>query len=547
MVREREAGVVAIVMTLAISTFLLGIAALAVDLGRAYLRENELQSLADRLALAGAKGLPTIGEPEGALNQITTALEAICASDEQDETLCPALSPAAWTDGIPANGEVTFFADPDSDGRFSPDTESTESTALRVVLPPSTVQFGLGGAIGFSSARIQKSASARIGTPLGSGMLPFALTPDDLAAGRFCISATAGTFESDRYSKTASPTGNVRIALNSAFPQGLPATGTAAWFTLTPSSTWLPVREASFYLRTPGGATQRLVARRTGWHSFRVQLPPQDAGSAVQVWATGHLTRASSSAFTTGVLNLTYAGTPPPPDPVPSASPCETPRGFVQLAHAGAGDLTAALEQNIRSGPSTTLLPTSGEVLNLVPTDNFMDAFRRGLLEPSGNQPGRLIGDTGNGTESVNGYQVDATDLFESPHLLDPQYAGGSGQSLRTRLERAAPAEAANRGWITSAVVRSKRLAVLPVIDPEPLGGENDHQITSFRYVWMDGAGEGRGLLWENGQLVGLEGFVLDSGYLPEVVSGSGTVGPFLGSEMPRETLLIGDLSRNRR
>lgn len=142
----------------------------------------------------------------------------------------------------------------------------------------------------------------------------------------------------------------------------------------------------------------------------------------------------------------------------------------------------------------------------------------------------------------MNGYQVDATDLFESPNLLDPQYAGGSGQPLRTLLERAAPAEAANRGWITSAAVRSKRLALLPVVDPEPLGDGNGYRITDFRYVWIDGAGDGRGLLWENGQLVGLEGYVLDSGYLPEVVSGSGTVGPFLGSDMPKEAVLIPDL-----
>ncbi len=55
---RNEAGVVAIVMTLAISTFLLGIAALAVDLGQAYLRQNDLQSLADRLAWPGRRGCP---------------------------------------------------------------------------------------------------------------------------------------------------------------------------------------------------------------------------------------------------------------------------------------------------------------------------------------------------------------------------------------------------------------------------------------------------------------------------------------------------------
>lgn len=225
------------------------------------------------------------------------------------------------------------------------------------MLPPSTVQFGLAGAIGFSSARIQKSATARIGTPFGSGLLPFALTPDDLAAGRFCASTTTAAASTSHYSSTVTPTGNVRITMNTPFPQGFPVTGTTAWFTLTPSNTWLPVRRATFFLKTRDGTPERLTAHRTGWHSYRVEIPPKRAGSAVQLWATGHLTRASSSAFTTSVLNLTYAGTPPVPDPVPPTGPCETPRGFVQLARTGVSDAATALEQNIRSGPEVTLLP----------------------------------------------------------------------------------------------------------------------------------------------------------------------------------------------
>jgi Flp pilus assembly protein TadG len=532
-----EAGVVAIVMTLAISTFLLGVAALAVDLGQAYLRQNDLQSLADRLALAGAKGLPTIGEPEGALDQVTTMLEAVCSRNEAPEGLCPAPSAAAWTDGNPANGEITFFADADSDGQVgradAVTSLSTPSQALRVVLPPSTVQFGLAGAIGFSSARIQKSATARIGTPLGSGLLPFALTPDDLTAGRFCVVDTDQVqIPSPVTASTISD--STRLTLNSSFPEGLPVAGTRASFSITPSGYWWPIRSTFFHLRTADGTEQSPSGERTGWNSYRATLPPGTAGSQIQVWATGRLSRSSSSTFTTNAIRLTYTGTPPVTDP-PSESTCD---------HASAGrgllQLGTSLETSLRSGPLATGVLG---LLNPGSSGGFSDALTSGFLRSAGNRAGRLIGDTGHGTLSVNGYSVDATSLFDSSHLLDPQYAGGTGLSLQTLLDQGRAAQPGNRGWITAAAVRSHRLAVVPVVDPDLTEDENTLSVSSFRYVWIDGTSPNRGLLWRDGRLVGFEGYVVDPGYLPAVVSGSGTVGPFLGSDMPKEAVLIPDLA----
>ena len=71
---------IAIVVALSVSTFLLGFAALAVDLGTAYVRKAELQSIANRLALAGAKGLPVVVQPEGAIDEINRTLDQICRS-----------------------------------------------------------------------------------------------------------------------------------------------------------------------------------------------------------------------------------------------------------------------------------------------------------------------------------------------------------------------------------------------------------------------------------------------------------------------------------
>src|SRR3954465_9046625 len=76
-----DAGVSAIVVALSVSTFLLGFAALAVDLGSAYVRKAELQSIANRLARAGAKGLPVITQSDGAIDEINRTLEQICSSD----------------------------------------------------------------------------------------------------------------------------------------------------------------------------------------------------------------------------------------------------------------------------------------------------------------------------------------------------------------------------------------------------------------------------------------------------------------------------------
>lgn len=527
-----DAGVVAIVMTLAISTFLLGVAALAVDLGRAYLRQNDLQSLADRLALAGAKGLPTITEPEGALNQVLTTLNAICEAGEEQDELC-GVSAAQWTDGDPGNGEITFFADADNDGEVTLADAvaglSTPSQALRVVLPPSTVQFGLAGLLGFSSAQIQRSATARIGTPLGSGILPFALTPEQVAAGRFCVAEGATAPAPSTFASAVDSAGSVRLTLNTAFPQGLPTAGAAVSFRVSVTNQWRSPRGTAFQLKKADGTSVTPAHQRTGWRTYRLDIPPGPAGSTIQVWAKGRLGRDLSAPFTTNVINLTYAGTAPGTDPAPGTGACENGLGLAQLP---------GLEQLIRTGSDVDL----GGVLNLGAANGFSEALHQGLLEPSGNVPGRLIGNTGNDTESVNGYDIDATDLFSSPHLLDPIYAGSSGKSLKELLQVGTAAEPANRGWITSAAVRSHRLAVLPVIDPEPLGDENGYRITSYRYVWIDSDSTGRGLLWKNGRLTGIEGYVIDPGFLPAVTSGSGTVGPYLGPEMPREALLLTDL-----
>jgi len=436
-----EVGVIAIVTTLAISTVLLGVAALAVDLGQTYLQRNELQMLADRLALAAARGLPQIDTPEGALGQITTTLAAACAHDEEPAQVCAPTRPEQWSDGNPDNGEAVFYAGAAPDGTLSGRLSGTDlpAEAVHVLLPPATVEFGLAGVLGFDSTRIQRSATARIGTALGSGMLPFALSDEDLSAGRFCL------------------------------------------------------------------------------------VGPQAARSC-------------------------------PADSAPVRP--------VRLERSDTTDPATALTENIRSGAELATGPVGYDLLDAAldcltrllldhtsclveePAEELTTALPEGLLRPAGNRPGRLIGDTGHGTQSYNGYHVDATDLFADSGLLDPRFSGGSGQPLRTVLANGATARPENRGWITSAALRSRRLAVVPVVGTQPSGSaglEGPSAVASLRYVWIDSDNSDRGLLWDGGNLVGLEGYLIDPRYFPETTSGSLSVGGYLGPGLPKEAVLLTD------
>jgi hypothetical protein len=577
-----DAGVIAIVVALSVSTFVLGFAALAVDLGSAYVRKAELQSIANRLALAGARGLPTIVQSGGAVQQIGQALSNICQTDAVPGVcvIAPdgtgsAPAPGWMTDGNPANGEVTFFSDPDGNAKYRLANRVTDlaasglATALQVKLPPSTVTFGLAAAFGTDSATLTKSATSRVGTPLGNGMLPFALRPTDLTNGQFCVRDP--TLTEDPAPPPAAPRRRpVRLSFppdpdgQPQFPDLIPAEsdGLFIQIQLTARGTLDAVK---FHFTNDKSVQD---GEPLGDDLYRVPLPLGEAGSTAQVWATGtERGFGSPTPFATGPGNtIFYAGDPPP-----ATDLCDQPsaaRGFAQLARPTGGTVLEDLEQNIRSGPAANLFPTDslpgaiGSALDCVSTtfstatnclslssgEEFSEALTQGLLGASGSTPGRLIGSCGNGTTSSDiAHGIDDSQLFGDPGFIDPS-KGGSASALQNRLTGdSGPPSAGpeNRGWVTSKVLRCPRLAVLPVIDPNstvgPIGGK---QITSFTYVWIDDTGttSDRGLHWTRGLLDGFRGYVLDPGYLPAVVAGAKVVGPYLGGDMPKQVLLIPNL-----
>jgi hypothetical protein len=577
--RGDDAGLIAIVVALSVSTFLLGFAALAVDLGAAYARRAELQSVANQLTLAGAKGLPTIPD---ALTQIDQALTAVCA-DRAVPGLCggdpenPVAPEITWADdGVLGNGEVDFFIDPDGDGKYNPDdriTEpdsKTEATALRVRLAPSTVEFGLAGALGVQSATLTKSATGRIGTPLGAGLLPFALTPEDLTRGQFCVRDPAPDPEDLRI---PAPTGFPRVRLRQPGTQPNPV----------PDSSPVPVTRDLQLLRSVRGplaavqfhflnsapdaepvisanAVLRAGSRPRTWS---VELPAGGPGSTVTVWATG---TQNGRDFVTDTTVLTYPGSLPAGSQL--CDQLSAQRGYVRLARQ-AGD-SGGLAQNIRSGPQVKLYPATGplgligDLLDCgaisfarasscvsIAKAPFSASLTAGLLWSSGSTPGRMLGDCGNGTTTSHGRTgVDDSRLFTDPGFVDVN-GHASASELRTRITEPAPVGPQDRGWLTSKVLRCPRLAVLPVIDSSgpigPISGPvGARSIDSFRYVWIDDETDvgHRGLNGNGSRVTSMRGYVVDPGYFPALISGSRTVGPFLGRDMPREAMLITNMTK---
>ena len=566
----RDAGVIAVVVALSVSTFVLAFAALAVDLGAAYARKAELQSVADRLAQAGAKALPEVSGADGALAQMDRtltevcrgeALPGVCAGDGRPPDPSPGLGWA--TDGVAANGEVRFFRDGDGDGRYGiGDLVSASSdgvTALQVDLPPSTVQFGLADALGFaSSATLTRSATARVGTALGNGILPFALTRGDLARRQFCVRDPAV-----RTPATDPPTSPaVTLTLEGA-DDGLPHLNRE--FTLGPPDT-VDVTTVEFhYAVGPPPSAERFEREfeLTRPQTWRVPLPEAGPGVVEQIWATGKL--LSGSDFRSTNATITYAGSPAPG----ADSLCSQPaanRGFGLLARPDTFDQPAGLERNVRSGPAARLYPDGGVAGSLPAVDclssnffsapattclrsrtrtGFGDAVVNGLLRPDGRTPGRLIGDCGADPLSIGGFDgVDGSRLFsDGLGLVDPD-RGGNGEALRVRLTGGAgpvtpgPGE---RGWITAKALRCPRLAVMPVTERSFLGG--GRRISGFTYVWIDDDSQARGLNWSGtNRLESFRGYVVPPGFLPAVVAGSKVVGPFLGPGLPRQVQLIPDI-----
>lgn len=159
-----DSGVVAVVVALC-SLLLLSVAALAVDMGNAWTQRREVQTQADLAALAGGAALPatTSTQRQVVAQKVLTYLRSN-ATYGQDDGASASWTVAQLQDGSPTNGEITF----------------PTPNQLRVVSPPSTVQFGLAQVMGFDSTDVSAAATVEIRSP--GSMMPMWL-PSSCAVG----------------------------------------------------------------------------------------------------------------------------------------------------------------------------------------------------------------------------------------------------------------------------------------------------------------------------------------------------------------------------
>lgn len=164
--RSDDAGAVAVITAIC-SFLLLGVAALAVDIGSEFEVRRQSQSGADLAALAGALYLPR--QPALACR---TALQTLkdntpggqAPSDIDDPSACDA------TTGNTADGQVTI---------------GNDSTEITVATPAKVVQFGLAGAIGIQQGATGASATAAIRSV--GDVLPYAFVVGAGGTGIQCI------------------------------------------------------------------------------------------------------------------------------------------------------------------------------------------------------------------------------------------------------------------------------------------------------------------------------------------------------------------------
>lgn len=148
--RHDEGGAVTVMFAI-LATLMLGVAALSLDLGNAYQRRAETQSQADLAALAGGSALDT--SQSAAIARVVDYLKHNAKTGQG--TSAP--TAAQMTDGVVANGEVTF----------------PTTTSMKVRTPNAMVTFGFARVLGKSSTSVASTATVAMGTPGASSAVPY--------------------------------------------------------------------------------------------------------------------------------------------------------------------------------------------------------------------------------------------------------------------------------------------------------------------------------------------------------------------------------------
>lgn len=161
MINDRESGVYAIVAVL-LTTLLLGISALAVDLANARMTRTQAQNTVDSAALAAAQDLPD-----------TVKVLATVKAYALDNFKLPA---SAWA-GCADEGALAVVIDTDTTNRCI--TTDATKTHLRVRLPISKMKTSFGRTIGVENIGIRATAEVEATPGMDSRMFPTAIMQSD--------------------------------------------------------------------------------------------------------------------------------------------------------------------------------------------------------------------------------------------------------------------------------------------------------------------------------------------------------------------------------
>jgi hypothetical protein len=599
-----DAGAVAILVALSVSTFLLAFAALAVDFGRVYTEQGELQSIADAAALAGATELPDAAEARRrAVATICSDANRLAGWDTDGTCPTPPDDIPAWAeDGDPDTGEILLYArdegGPDNagDGVYTPDEVAglgEDATAIRVKLPPQSVEFGLARSFGADSVTLGKTAAtARLGTPTGAGVLPFVVTTDDLDVGadrHLCV-IDPDVVPPGPFPGATTPEIDIRLSRDpTAFfflPRGTynpPTLGKTLGVDRTRRFDGslgppLPTNNPRVLINVDGTAQQLTITGTPTTDRISVLLPALTAGRDYQVWVEADGGVVTDDA----TLHVTGAFSPPPAGTDPCAG---SGRGILDIGRRVDGvDANDDLQDNLKRGidPQAhryfevpTLIadvgaligslrcnlqpvPLFAVLINLIPgafhehincvayrDRGFAAGLTDGLLDDSDtDDPGRLLQKCSDDDFATRGRTIDGTDLFSSPSDL---VNGGDGDQLLDNVTSGN----VDRERINGDAFRCPRLGMVPVVDPGTAGlgtliggllGAPQYPIVDFTYVWIDD--DDQGLIYQGAtaNLRGVRFRVIDPGFFEANVTGSPKVGPYLGDAFPREVLLVRDV-----
>ncbi|MEP6817224.1 MAG: Tad domain-containing protein [Marmoricola sp.] len=192
-----ESGAVAI-LTALVAVVLMSIAALAIDLGNAMVHKRDTQSQADFSALAGAggtdpnltnAGLPAASTTTSATDDsIVAAANYLYRNQPQNDSSAPRRTAtqlaADLVDHDRSNGEAYYgdFGDPGAISAL--DNSWTGVLALHpnvneltILTPPALVKFGFAKVMGFSSTSLQSAATAAVGSPAATSIMPMFAVP----------------------------------------------------------------------------------------------------------------------------------------------------------------------------------------------------------------------------------------------------------------------------------------------------------------------------------------------------------------------------------